>query len=324
MNAHRPKLAHLRSFVYVARMRSISKAAVELHVSQPTVTEHIQKLEEGYARKLFDRGPAGMSLTAAGEALRRMIEPQIDHLDTLTFDEKPMASHIGLGGPPDLLSLRVLPALAPLYDEGIAIRVRPGFPEQLLEQLESRILDMFIATRFVESKVADVTYQRLFDEEYMLVGNRDWRDRVERQADGASGQELERRVAEVLATAPFLAFDADLPLVRDHPLILKYAAMIFGADTLERVPLIMPDLRALREVAITGAGVAVIPRYIVQDALDSELFELHVPEHPKLNTLYIAHRKEPQTDVQQRLIDTLVADARTWQDEPARGRLARA
>lgn len=318
MTAHRPKLAHLRSFLYVARMHSISKAAGELQLSQPTITEHIQKLEEGYVRTLFDRGPSGMALTAAGEALRRMIEPQIDHLDSLTFDDKPMAAHVGLGGPPDLLSLRVLPALAPLYAAGINIRVRPGIPTELLEQLENRTLDMFIATRFVESKVAEVIYTRLFDEEYVLIGNATWRDRISANADGAAtDDELERRIAEVLATAPFLAFDGDLPLIRDHPLILRHARTIFGADKLERVPLIMPDLRALREVAITGAGIAVIPRYIAQDALRAEqLFELFTPRNRKLNTLYIVHRNEPQTAVHRRLIETLCDDAATWQDEP--------
>lgn len=314
MTPHRPKLAHLRSFLYVARLHSISKAAAELSISQPTVTEHVQKLEDGYGRKLFDRGSGGMSLTAAGEALRRMVEPHLNQLDSLTFDEKPMEAHIGLGGPPDLLSLRVLPALAPLYENGVNIRVRPGLPEALLEHLEHRTLDMFIATRFVESRLIEVRYTHLFEEEYILVGGRMWHERIERElGEGASAAEREQRTVAVLGGAPFLAFDGDLPLIRDHPLILKHAAAIFGADRLKRVPLIVPDLRALREVAIAGAGVTVIPRYIAQGAMDKgDLYELYTPPHRKFNTLYIAHRDEPLTAVQERLIEHLCAEAAAW------------
>lgn len=318
MTAPRPKLAHLRSFLYVARRHSISKAAAALKLSQPTITEHIQKLERGYGRTLFHRGPAGMALTAAGEALRRMVEPHLDQLESLTFDEQPMEAHIGLGGPPDLLALRVLPALAPLYAAGVNIRVRPGPFANLLEHLENRTIDMFIATRFAESRIVEVRTTRLFDEEYVLVGSAIWYERIRREVPpAASREEQERAIADVLAAAPFLAFDGDLPLIRDHPLILKHARAIFGADRLARVPLIMPDLRALHEVALTGAGVAVIPRYIAQDALRTgRLYELYAPPDRKLNTLYIAHRDEPLTEAQEQLIRCLYDNAQLWEDNP--------
>jgi len=319
MTNQRPKLAHLRSFLYVARAHSISRASTSLGISQPTITEHIQKLEEGYGRKLFDRGPNGAALTAAGEALRRMVEPHLDQLDSLTFDEKPMQGYVGLGGPPDLLSLRVLPTLKPLYEKGIFIRVRPGVAADLLEHLENRTVDVFIATARLTSRLLEVRYEPLFEEEYVLVGDARWRARIDKQLDPReSTQENERRLAEVLACARFFAFDGELPLIRDHPLILKHFGTIFGSDKLRQVPLIMPDLRALRDVAIAGAGVTVIPRYIAQDALErGELFELYQPPNRKYNTLYIAHRAEPLTPVQRRLMECLQESAGEWEDKPA-------
>ena len=133
-NAPAPKLAHLRSFLYVSRHRSISRAATELGVSQPTVTEHIQRLKEGYGRPLFTRGPNGVELTVAGEALKRTVRSSLEQLDRLTFADTPMDAHIGLGGPPDLLSMCVLPALEALYGANVHIRIRPGTAEQLLKQ----------------------------------------------------------------------------------------------------------------------------------------------------------------------------------------------
>lgn len=311
-----PKLAHLRSFLYVSRHHSISKAATELGVSQPTVTEHIQRLEEGYGRLLFTRGPNGVELTPAGEALKRTIQPSLEQLDRLTFAETPMEGHIGLGGPSDLLSMRVLPALKPLYDAGVYIRIRPGTAEQLLKQLEDQTLDMFIATREIHSETTPVTYQPLFDEEYVLVGSRDWHDRIQSALEpGDSRAEVELKTMEALAGAPFLAFDATLTVIRDHPLLSKYRNVIFAEDRLKQVPLIMPDFRALREVAITGSGVTVIPRYIVQDALREErLFELYQPVNRRYNTLFIAYRDEPRSDIAKHLITTLQMSAPFWEE----------
>src|SRR3954453_7950106 len=193
------KLAHLCSFLYVSRHHSISKAAAELGVSQPTVTEHIQRLEEGYGRPLFTRGPNGVELTLAGEALKRTIQPSLEQLDRLTFAETPMESHIGLGGPPDLLSMRVLPALKPLYDENVFIRIRPGTAEQLLKQLEDHTLDMFIATREIHSETTAIRYVPLFDEEYLLVGDRSRHQRIrDRIEPGDTREEIELKAVDAL------------------------------------------------------------------------------------------------------------------------------
>lgn len=48
-------LHHLRIFLSVFRNRSFSKASVELHLSQPTVSDHIKKLETELRCVLFDR-----------------------------------------------------------------------------------------------------------------------------------------------------------------------------------------------------------------------------------------------------------------------------
>ena len=310
-----PKLAHLRSFLYVARHRSISKAAAELGVSQPTVTEHIQRLEEGYHRPLFTRGPNGVELTIAGEALKRTVQSSLEQLDRLTFADTPMEAHIGLGGPPDLLSLRVLPALRPLYDAGTFIRIRPGTAEQLLGQLEDHTLDMFIATRQVNSDATPVIYDPLFEEEYVLVGDASWHARVQDALHaGGTSEEIELKTVAALAGAPFLAFDDTLPVIRDHPLVSKHRTTIFTEDSLKQVPLIMPDFRALREVAATGSGITVIPRYIVQDALrEGRLFELYKPANRKFNTLFIAYRDEPLNEVAENLMRVLHKSAPSWE-----------
>lgn len=49
------ELREIKSFCTAAKLRSISKAAEQLGLAQPTVTTHIKKLEEEFGVALFDK-----------------------------------------------------------------------------------------------------------------------------------------------------------------------------------------------------------------------------------------------------------------------------
>lgn len=59
----------LRYFVVVARTRSVSEAARQLHVAASAVSRQISLLEEGLGILLFERAPRGMLPTPAGDRL---------------------------------------------------------------------------------------------------------------------------------------------------------------------------------------------------------------------------------------------------------------
>jgi DNA-binding transcriptional LysR family regulator len=311
----RPKLAHLRSFLYLARLGSMTAAAEELGISQPTMSDHIDQLERGFEDKLFIRGPMGVNLTATGDMLRRAVEHSISQLDNLTF--RSLARPVILGGPQDMLRERVLRTLAPLLSlDGVCLQIQTGIAEELFERLKNRTIDLFIATRRLNADDIKVRYHRLFQEEYVLVGDASWKKLIPPTAS-------EEDAVRVLAQAPFLAFDEELPIIRDHPLIAEHEDAIFGADPLARVSLIVPNLGALRNVAIEGSGVTVLPRYIADDALRAKkLYELYEPEDRKYNPIYLAHRDEPQCEPVQRIIEELRAKAPDWETKGAKAAAA--
>jgi DNA-binding transcriptional LysR family regulator len=61
------ELRNLSTFVAVAEKKSFVQAAIQLHLSQPAITAHIQRLEEELGVQLLDRNRRSVKTTVAGE-----------------------------------------------------------------------------------------------------------------------------------------------------------------------------------------------------------------------------------------------------------------
>ncbi|MBS5316224.1 MAG: LysR family transcriptional regulator [Clostridiales bacterium] len=60
------QLNHLKYILKVAELGSITKAAHELYISQPSLTKTISNLEKHYNIKIFERTATGVSVTSEG------------------------------------------------------------------------------------------------------------------------------------------------------------------------------------------------------------------------------------------------------------------
>ncbi|MEF9884606.1 LysR family transcriptional regulator [Streptomyces sp. P9-A4] len=77
------ELQHLRAFREVARELSFTRAAHNLHYSQPAVTAQIKGLEEDMGASLFQRrGNRSVELTPAGARLRPLAERILELVET--------------------------------------------------------------------------------------------------------------------------------------------------------------------------------------------------------------------------------------------------
>ena len=98
------ELRVLRYFLAVVRMQSISAAAEELHITQPTLSRQLMELEEELGAKLFDRGRKNrrVALTEAGKRLHRQAEEIVALADkTLRSFQAPqeeISGEIAIGG----------------------------------------------------------------------------------------------------------------------------------------------------------------------------------------------------------------------------------
>src|SRR5262249_11333218 len=75
------EMHQLRYFVAVARSGSFSRAAERCHVSQPSLSQQIQKLERSLRQRLFDRMGRRVLLTDAGRLLLERAEAILATVD---------------------------------------------------------------------------------------------------------------------------------------------------------------------------------------------------------------------------------------------------
>jgi len=139
----------LRTFVAVVDLRSYTKAAGKLGVTQPAVSAQIKRLQSLLGGDLFDRSVQGVSLTSQGELVvsyaRRLlsINDQIVHLG----DSGPRPElAVRVGTPSDFIA-SLLPAILAQFRErwpGVRFIVRSDFYDPLVRQLRNGDLDLML------------------------------------------------------------------------------------------------------------------------------------------------------------------------------------
>ncbi len=114
----RRNLNDLLSFVTVAREGSFTRAAAQLGVTQPALSQAISGLEERMQIRLLTRTTRSVSVTAAGERLLQSVGHRIDEieaeLDMLTALRDKPAGTVRITCGPNVLKTTLLPKLTPL------------------------------------------------------------------------------------------------------------------------------------------------------------------------------------------------------------------
>ena len=100
-----PNLRHLRAFSEAERLRSISRAADAVFLSQPAVTQAIAKLEVILGAQLLERAATGVSPTAAGSAYALRVRRALLLMESGIAEAMRIAGGHGTRSPKDALPL---------------------------------------------------------------------------------------------------------------------------------------------------------------------------------------------------------------------------
>jgi DNA-binding transcriptional LysR family regulator len=164
----------LQTFVVVARTRNLTKAALELRATQPTVSLQLQSLRKLLGTALFERPGGQFRLTAAGERLRRYAEEALEGLRAMQQDVAVLkgvpAGALGVGVT-FFAASHIMPRL-PLFRAkfpDVDVQITMDLPEPLFSRLLSGSLDVVCCIKCRTPPA--LTIEILGQEEFAIIAS---------------------------------------------------------------------------------------------------------------------------------------------------------
>lgn len=140
----------LRYFLAVAREENMTRAAEQLHVTQPTLSKQLKALEEELGKQLFTRHAFSIELTDEGQLLRKRAEDLVDMADKITNEFSALDDITGGDIYFGLAESYQISFLAKQIKDfkrqypGLRYHITSGGTEQVLERLNKGILDFAV------------------------------------------------------------------------------------------------------------------------------------------------------------------------------------
>ncbi len=143
-------LRSLRYFLAAAREENMTRAAEQLHVTQPTLSRAMRSLEDELGKKLFLRHSFNISLTEEGVLLRDRAEDLITMADKIEKEFLSLDDITGgelYFGLAESFQIRYLARELRAFKEkfpGLHYHITSGDTEQVTEKLDKGILDFAV------------------------------------------------------------------------------------------------------------------------------------------------------------------------------------
>lgn len=248
------QLKQLRYFVHVAELGSFSKAAVHLRIAQPALSKQVQLLEQELGVSLLNRDGRGARVTPAGADLLtrsvRLFRDLAEMRDAVIMYANVVSGNVTIAVPPSVgvvLIPQVLMTCRATY---------PSLEIKVLESSNMSILEEWLVSGRVDIAVLNSAAQlsknlnraRLFSEPLYLIGR---------------GKDMKG-----FGDAIPLTRLAELDLILPHPahgirMMVDAASNARGVDISPRYE--VDSVAIMKQLAIMGAGLAVLPRSVVRD-----------------------------------------------------------
>ncbi|MGW1260004.1 transcriptional regulator CynR [Streptomyces sp. NPDC002513] len=167
------ELRHLRYLLAVAERGSFTRAAEDLRISQPTLSQQVRQLERTVGVQLLDRTGRSVRLTDAGETYARYARRALRDLavaQRAVQDVQDLSrGHLRLAVTPTFTAYLVGPLTAEFHSRhpGITLDVR----EMTQDRIESALLadDLDLGIAFAGPHLPGITAATLFTETLSLV-----------------------------------------------------------------------------------------------------------------------------------------------------------
>ncbi|MEO8633300.1 MAG: LysR family transcriptional regulator, partial [Chloroflexota bacterium] len=248
------ELGQIEAFVEAQRRGSITRAAVALELTQPTLTARLRGLEKELGAQLLVRGRRGVSLTAAGRRFLPRAQAALEAVRRGVAETK--AASEGRGGVLALglatdLALYIAPSALARFARAhpdVEISVRSGRSPAVAEALRADEIEIALVSQLIA--LPELASRPLFEEQVPVVVAR----------------------AHPFAARGHLGIEelARSGLVMRDPRAYLYAitAEFFAsAGTAPRILMELNNTEACKRVVLAGLGAAFLPQMAIHEEL---------------------------------------------------------
>jgi DNA-binding transcriptional LysR family regulator len=267
----------LAYFVAVAEHRHFTRAAEQVRVAQPSLSQQIRALEHDLGAPLFHRIRGNVSLTEAGETLLPIARRILADTETARLAVRELAEldrgRVRLGAPPSLCT-GLLPAMLAAFRRrypGIQLELHESGSGDLRQRLAEGALDLALLAGARTTADAGLTATPLLLEELVVISAPDTPVAGDRLGIGE------------LADVPLVMFRRGYD-VREATVNACRAAGFEPTFAIEG-----GEMDAVLELVRAGVGAAVVPSTVAGDRFRMTRF---TPDAGMTRVVQLAHRAD--------------------------------
>ncbi|WJV44823.1 LysR family transcriptional regulator [Streptomyces flavofungini] len=266
-------------FVAVAETRHFTRAAEQVHVSQPSLSQQVRALEKELGAELFSRARGNIALTDAGEALLPLARRILADADTARIEVQELAQlrrgRVRLGATPSVCTGLLPQVLRDFHDRhpGVQLLIEEGGSHDLVRHLARGALDLALVVLPLPTPSPALTTVELLREDLVVVSSPD-----------AAGLGASARVADLQGER--------LVMFRHGYDLRELTVAACRAEGFEpEFAVEGGEMDAVLGFVRAGLGVAVVPRMVAERAGSG--LRMTPLSRPRLRrTIALAHRSD--------------------------------
>jgi len=296
-------LRQIQYFIALFEDGSVTRAARRLNIVQPALSMQIGRLEEELGQRLFERGPHGMSPTAAGRRMYRLYLPIMRDIavarQQMVQQDEMVAGHVSIGVIASITESVMADALLTFHRRypNVEVSVSDGYSATLIDWVTGGQLDTALVNK--PRAPMSLTSQSLLDEELVLVTGVQHGPKLPATVELGKLQNLEL----VLTT-------------KRHGLrgVIEAAAQAEGVYLAPRFEIDV--LSAIVKLVETTQFATILPRIAVQRAVQQRTLRMHAIIAPRIlrHVVRVTHPRRPLSAAADALTGIIVEHIRAISD----------
>jgi len=238
----------LSLFLAITRMKSISRTAEQLFMSQSTATTRLQRLERRLGYALFERLPNGVKLTADGERMLPLAESIVHLEDQMTQLNRSHTPILRVMSGRAFVSTDVPECLTRMMKKhNVHLQVRMGLYEEMMDALLTEQVDFcFLGEPIYHPSIEQVEFGRDAIDLIVPVTHHFVHDFPGIRA---------------LQGEPFIAFSRETA-----PLRRRITTLLAQENVYPHVRMELDSIDGIKAMVSRGLGVSLLPRRTLHDA----------------------------------------------------------